>query len=177
MIGNGKLTIGNLTVSNSGGGSNEGSAIFPVGTYQLVLKPAPGTISTQFLYGVSVVISNYALRSHVTLQNGTALMEVIFTASADVSFGVTPRLAPAGSSSREWPERLPAVMRNGGATMVIPVGALHRGGAVRRVRSSSAGPRRARLRSLSHRPAPSSRACCWGAYRHRALYGHVEPRE
>ncbi|MCI4319727.1 MAG: hypothetical protein L3K23_06325 [Thermoplasmata archaeon] len=90
VIGSGSWKIAGHTVSNVGPGFNFGSFTIPVGSYKTVITPGAGTVSTSILYGTSVVMTDFELVNHITFENGTNLLEVIFTAGAAVTFDDSP---------------------------------------------------------------------------------------
>ncbi|MCI4321538.1 MAG: hypothetical protein L3K05_04445 [Thermoplasmata archaeon] len=116
-IGSGTVRLGNLTVSNSRPGFTEGFATVPVGTYPLALTPTATTSQVQVLYGTSVVLSDFAHRSHATLQNGTAIIEAIFVAAATLSFHDSP--SAGGGISVQGPGGPPGAVLGNGATATL----------------------------------------------------------
>ena len=90
VVGTGNWRIAGHTVSNVGPGFNFGSFTIPVGSYRTVITPGAGTVSTGILYGTSVVMTDFELINHITFENGTNLVEVIFTAGASVTFDDHP---------------------------------------------------------------------------------------
>jgi uncharacterized repeat protein (TIGR02543 family) len=91
----------------------------PAGTYDSKIVPARGTAQTTILYGTSVVMVNFSLRSLILLQNATPLLEVIFTASAAVTFAASP--SAGASIELLGPSGAPQLVR-GGTTLTIPAG-------------------------------------------------------
>ncbi len=90
-IGVGSTSFGSLTVSNSNPfGYNFGTATMPVGTYPINLTPGPGVLNWQILYGSPLIISNNSVSTFGNLENGSAVLEVIFTSGAQVTYHVNP---------------------------------------------------------------------------------------
>jgi List-Bact-rpt repeat protein len=90
VIGSGSWKIAGHTIANVGPGFNFGSFQVPAGSYKTVITPAAGTISTGILYGTSVVMTDFRLVNHITFENGSDLLEVIFTPGAAVTFDDHP---------------------------------------------------------------------------------------
>jgi hypothetical protein len=90
-IGLGSASFGSLSVnSTSAFGYNFGVRAFHAGTYPITVTPGPGVIGWQILYGSPLLISNNAVATWGTLENGTAVLEVVFTSGAPVTFHVSP---------------------------------------------------------------------------------------
>ncbi|MCI4368132.1 MAG: hypothetical protein L3K09_01020 [Thermoplasmata archaeon] len=118
VIGSGSVTVGNLTVSNFGYGYGFGYATMPVGSYATTITPAPGTVNTQILYGVDVVLTNYSLSTQLSLENGSGLFEVIFTGAATLTLLDTP--APGGDIAVAGASSGPGIAPNGGTMSLAP---------------------------------------------------------
>jgi hypothetical protein len=90
-IGVGSTSFGSLTVANSNPlGYNLGVATMPAGTYPVTLTPGAGVLSWQILYGPPLIISNNSVKTFANLENGTGVLEVIYTSGAQVTFHVNP---------------------------------------------------------------------------------------
>lgn len=90
-VGEGSASFGHLGVHNANPFTyNAGYATMRAGSYAITLKPGPGVTSWQILYGPPLLISNNSERTVGTLEAGTAVLEVIFSSSARVTFHVSP---------------------------------------------------------------------------------------
>jgi Divergent InlB B-repeat domain len=90
VVGTGSWLIAGHLVSNVGSGTAFASFSLPVGSYRTTITPGAGTVQTSILYGTSVVMTDFRLTNHITFNNGTALLEVIFTPGATVAFADSP---------------------------------------------------------------------------------------
>ncbi|MCI4331517.1 MAG: hypothetical protein L3K19_06690 [Thermoplasmata archaeon] len=117
-IGVGTATFGKLSVtSTSPFGFNFGTLTVRAGTYPVIITPGPGVVSWQILYGQPLIISNNSVQTLANLENGTAILEVLFTSGAQVTFHVNP--AKSGTIYAQGPTGFVAVTSGSTQNLVL----------------------------------------------------------
>lgn len=119
VIGVGSASFGSVGVTNANPfGYNLGVGAMPVGTYPLNITPGAGVLNWQILYGSPLIISNNSVRTFGNIENGSAVLEVLFTSGAQVTYHTTP--AKGGAIYAQGPTGLTAVGK--GSTVSLPLG-------------------------------------------------------
>ena len=117
VVGNGTARIATFSVTSSGGGSNSGTTVLPLGGYSLVGSPGNGSNSVTWFPGPGAVLSNYSASTNVSVE-GPATIEAVFGEVAAVTLTETP--TAGGTVSFLTPSSVGPTITNGTVALLRP---------------------------------------------------------